>query len=271
LTGTADLLAIKRRQQQAWASGDYGQIGARILITSELLCEAVDARPGHKVLDVATGTGNAALAAARRWCDVTGVDYVPALLERARRRAEAEGLPVTFQEGDAEDLPFRDGSFDVVLSAFGVMFAPDQEQAARELLRVCRPGGKIGLASWTPDGFTGELLRAVAPYAPPRPCGVKPPLLWGTEDRLHELLGDGAASVRTARRSITFRYRSPEHFVGFFRANDGPIIEAFERLNATRREDLAGDIEDLVRRFNRADDGTMVWPLDYLEVLAVRR
>jgi len=269
-TQAPGLDTIKQRQQRTWASGDYSQIGARILIASELLCETVDLRAGQRVLDVATGTGNAALATARRWCDVTGVDYVPALLDRARWRAEAEGLPVTFQAGDAENLPFPDASFDVVLSVFGVMFAPNQEQAARELLRVCRPGGKIGLANWTPDGFLGELFRTVAWYVPPPP-GVMPPVLWGTEERLRELFSDGVVSLRATRCSFINRYRSPEHFLEFFRTNYGPTLKAFESLDTAGQENLARDIRDLVRRFNRADDGTMVWPQDYLEVVAARR
>src|SRR3712207_3106577 len=184
-----DLIAVKSRQQATWSSGDYAVIGTTLSITGELLCEAVDLRAGQRVLDVAAGNGNATLAAARRWADVTSTDYVAALLQRGRARAAAEGLPVTFQEADAEDLPFADASFDVVLSVFGVMFTPNQEQAAREMLRVCRPGGTIGLANWTPEGFIGHLFRTIGKYVPPPP-GVKPPALWGTEDRLHELFGD---------------------------------------------------------------------------------
>jgi SAM-dependent methyltransferase len=265
-----DLDAIKGRQRQTWASGDYAAVGTRILIMSELLCEAVDLRAGQQVLDVATGSGNAALAAARRWCEVTGVDYVPALLERARVRAQAEGLPVTFREGDAEQLPFPDAAFDVVLSVVGVMFAPDQERAARELLRVCRPGGKIGLANWTPDGFVGELFRVMGRYVPPPP-GLKSPALWGTDERLRELFGDGVGSLHVTRRSFFYRYRSGEHFLEFFRATYGPTLKAFESLDATAHENLGRDIVDLVRRFNVAEDGTMVWPSDYIEVVAVRR
>ena len=265
-----DLDAIKGRQRQTWASGDYAAVGTRILIMSELLCEAVDVRAGQEVLDVATGSGNAALAAARRWCEVTGVDYVPTLLERARARAQAEGLPVTFRESDAEQLPFPDASFDVVLSVVGVMFAPDQERAARELLRVSRPGGKIGLANWTPDGFVGELFRVMGRYVSPPP-GLKPPSLWGTEERLRELFGDGVASLRVTRRSFISRYRSGEHFVEYFRANYGPTLKAFESLDADAQESLSRDMVDLVHRFNVAEDGTTVWPQDYLEVVATKR
>src|SRR5215207_6978203 len=206
-----DLTAVKSRQQATWSSGDYAVIGTTLTITGELLCEAVDLRPGQRVLDVAAGNGNATLAAARRWADVTSTDYVPALLERGRTRAAAEGLPVIFQHADAEDLPFADGSFDVVLSVFGVMFTPNQEQAAQELLRVCRPGGKIGLANWTPDGFIGHVFRTIGKYVPPPP-GVKPPSLWGTEQRLHELFGDGIADLTVNRRMFVFRYRSAALF-----------------------------------------------------------
>src|SRR5215210_6287956 len=202
-----DLAEIKKRQQRAWASGDYTVFGAALLIISELLCEAVNLRPSEKVLDVATGSGNTALAAARRFCEVTGIDYVPALLERGRERAAAERLEIAFQEGDAEDIPFPDASFDVVLSTVGVMFAPDQKKAAGELLRVCRPGGMIGLANWTPESFAGEMPGVFGRYVPP-PSGLDPPTLWGTEERVRELLGGGVAGLQTARRSFVFRYRS---------------------------------------------------------------
>src|SRR5215211_7317300 len=200
---TIDLIAVKRRQQAAWGSGDYGVIGTTLSITGELLCEAIDLRAGERVLDVAAGNGNATLAAARRWGEVTSTDYVGALLERGRARAAAERLPVTFQEADAEDLPFADSSFDVVLSVFGVMFTPNQEQAAQELLRVCRPGGKIGLVNWTPDGFIGHVFKTIGKYVPP-PAGVKPPALWGTEQRLNELFGTGISKLTTNRRIFVF-------------------------------------------------------------------
>src|SRR5215216_5815018 len=204
---TIDLTAVKNRQHAAWSSGDYAVIGTTLAITGELLCEAIDLRAGERVLDVAAGNGNATLAAARRWADVTSTDYVGALLEGGRAKAEAERLSVTFQKADAEDLPFADGSFDVVLSVFGVMFTPNQEQAAQELLRVCRPGGKIGLASWTPDGFIGRMFRVVGRHVPP-PAGVRPPLEWGTEARLGELFGDAVTTIDARRRSFVFRYRS---------------------------------------------------------------
>jgi ubiquinone/menaquinone biosynthesis C-methylase UbiE len=265
-----DLAAIKERQQKAWSSGDYSKPGVTLVIIAEMLCEAVDLRPGRRVLDVATGNGNTALAAARRFCEVTGIDYVSALLKDGRERAAAEGLQVAFQEGDAEDIPFPDASFDYVLSTIGAMFAPDQEKAASELLRVCRPGGKIGLANWTPDGFVGEFFRTIGKHAPPPP-GLKPPILWGTEERLRELLGEGISSLQVARRSFIFRYPSAKYYVDFFRSYFGPLQKAFETLNEAGQEALAHDIQDVIQRYNRSDDETAVWPGDYLEVVATRR
>jgi SAM-dependent methyltransferase len=205
-----DLKAIKARQQGAWSSGDYAVVGTTLQIVGEDLCEAIDLRAGQRVLDVAAGNGNVSLAAARRWCDVIATDYVPALLDRARERAQAERLPMTFQEADAEALPFEDGSFDAVVSTFGVMFTPDQERAASELLRVCRRGGKIGLANWTPDGFIGHLFKTIGRHMAP-PAGVRPPSLWGQRDHLDHLFGHGATSIQARRKHFVFRYRSPEH------------------------------------------------------------
>ena len=266
--GRRDLAAIKERQQRAWASGDYAMFGTALLMMSELLCEAVDLRPGQSVLDVATGGGNTALAAARRFGETTGIDYVPALLERGRERAAAERLPVAFREGDAEGIPFPDASFDVVLSTVGVMFAPDQERAAGELLRVCRPGGRIGLANWTPDGFAGELGSLFGSYLPPSP-GLKPPALWGTEERLRELLG-GAGELRISRRSFVFRYRSVGHYLEVLQTQLGPTRETLRALEPADRERLAGEVVDLVGRFNRSGDETVVVPSDYLEVVVDR-
>ena len=264
-----DLAAIKERQQLAWASGDYAMFGAALLVMSELLCEAVDLRPGQRVLDVATGSGNTALASARRFGETTGIDYVPALLERGRERAAAERLEVDFREGDAESIPFADASFDVVLSTVGAMFAPDQERAAGELLRVCRPGGRIGLANWTPDGFAGELGSLFGSYLPFSP-GLKPPALWGTEERLRELLG-GAGDLRITRRSFVFRYRSVRHYLEVLQTQLGPTRETLLTLEPEKREKLTGDVVDLIGRFNRSGDGTMVVPSDYLEVVVTRR
>ena len=263
-----DLAEIKERQQLAWASGDYAMFGAALLIMSELLCEAVDLRPGQRVLDVATGSGNTALASARRFGETTGIDYVPALLRRGRERAAAERLEVAFKEGDAESIPFPDASFDVVLSTVGVMFAPDQEKAAHELLRVCRPGGRIGLANWTPDGFAGQLGSLFGSYLPFSP-GLKPPVLWGTEGRLRELLGAG--DLRVARRLFVFRYRSARHYLEILKTQLGPTREAFLALDPEKQEKLTGDVLDLVGRFNRSNDGTMIVPSDYLEVVVTGR
>jgi ubiquinone/menaquinone biosynthesis C-methylase UbiE len=265
-----DLSAVKSRQQATWSSGDYAVIGTTLSLTGELLCEAVELRPGQQVLDVAAGNGNATLAAARRWADVTSTDYVAALLERGRARAAAEGLPVTFQEADAEDLPFADRSFDVVLSVFGVMFTPDQEQAAQELLRVCRPGGTIGLANWTPEGFIGHVFRAIGKYVPPAP-GVRPPSLWGSEQRLGELFGDGIAKLTANRRMFVFRYRSADHWMEVFRTYYGPILKAFAALDAEGQAGLDRDLRELLQRFNQGGDTTLAVPSEYLEVVAIRR
>jgi ubiquinone/menaquinone biosynthesis C-methylase UbiE len=261
-----DLAAIKTRQQATWSSGDYHMIGTQIQIVSELLIEALDVHSTERVLDVATGSGNAALAAARRGCDVTGVDYVPALLERARRRAEAEGLTIEFVEGDAEALPFPDASFDVVSSVFGSMFAPDQERAAAELARVVRPGGRIGVVAHTPDGFIGNLFKVIAKHAPP-PAGLRSPIQWGTEARLRELFIGKIADLTAEKRFYTFRDRSPAHFIEYWRSFYGPTLKAFETVGESGREALEADMLELIGRFNAAQDGTMVVPSEYLETV----
>jgi ubiquinone/menaquinone biosynthesis C-methylase UbiE len=265
-----DYAAIKGRQRQTWASGDYHMIASIIVPVSERLCDTVDLRAGERVLDVATGSGNTAIAAARRLCEVTGVDYVPGLLERGRSRAAAEGVPVEFKEGDAEALPAQDGSYDVVLSTFGVMFAPNQEQAARELLRVCRPGGRIGLANWTPEGWIGEMFRVVGRHVPP-PAGLRPPTRWGTEEGLRELFGDGVASPRATRQSFVWRFASAQQYLDLFRTYYGPTFKAFEALDETGRQALARDLVEAVERFNRSDDGTLLVPSEYLEIVATKR
>jgi ubiquinone/menaquinone biosynthesis C-methylase UbiE len=269
-TPAPDLAAIKQRQQATWSSGDYHMIGTQIQIVSELLIEALDVHSTERVLDVATGSGNAALAAARRGCAVVGSDYVPALLDRARRRADAEGLEIEFVEGDAEALPFADGSFDVVSSVFGAMFAPNQEKAASELARVARSGGRIGVVAHTPDGFIGNLFKVIGKHVPP-PTGLRSPILWGTEGRLRELFGDAIAELRVEKRHYVFRDRSPEQFVEYWRRFYGPTLKAFETVGDAGREALEADIVQLIGRFNRADDGTMVVPSEYLEAVIVKR
>lgn len=265
-----DLPSIKRRQQATWASGDYAAIAARIPIVAERLCDAADLRAGDRVLDVATGTGNAALAAARCGTVATGIDYVPALLDRGRIRATAEGLAVDFQEGDAEELPFADNSFDAVLSVFGVMFAPDQERAAAELVRVCRPKGTIALASWTPDGFLGEMFRAMARHVPP-PSGLRSPMEWGSEERLRQLFGSRLTALLVQPRTYTFRFRSASEYVEFFRQYYGPTLKAFSAVDEAGQARLSRDLEEVVRRYDRrGSDGPVAVPAMYLEVIGIK-
>ena len=264
-----DLAAVKGRQQVAWAAGDYAVVGTTLQIVGESLCEALDLRSGERVLDVAAGNGNATLAAARRWCDVVSTDYVPKLLERGRARASAEGLPVQFEQADAENLPYADHSFDVVLSTFGVMFTPDQEKAAAEMMRVCKPDGRIGLANWTPTSLVGELFKLIGRYVVP-PTGVKSPALWGSEARLHELFGKRLDTIAIERRSFVFRYRSAAHWLEVFRTFYGPMQKAFGALDSATRDSLAADLTALAERFNRATDGSLVAPSEYLEVV-IRR
>ena len=264
-----DLKAMKTRQQGAWSSGDYAIVGTTLQIVGEELCEALDLRSGQKVLDVAAGNGNISLAAARRWCDVVATDYVPALLERARERAHAERLSIEFREADAEALSFPDASFDAVVSTFGVMFTPDQDRAAAELVRVCKRGGKIGLANWTPEGFIGQVFKTIGKHMPP-PAGAKSPALWGTRARLAELFDPHAASIKTAQRNFVFRYRSPEHFVEIFKTYYGPLLKTFAALDPARQSALHNDLMALIGQFNRSGDGSMVVPSEYLEVVISR-
>ena len=262
-----DLEAVKARQQTMWASGDFAVIGTTLQLVGETLCEAVDLESGWRVLDVACGNGNATLAAARRWCRVTGLDYVPSLLARAGERARAEGLALELVEGDAERLPFADGSFDAALSTFGIMFAPDQEQAAREIARVVVPGGKIGLASWTPAGFVGQMLATVGRHVPPPP-GVASPIFWGTDARIEQLFA-GVRSIRTSPREFVFRYESTAHFIDIFRRFYGPTFKAFGALDAEGQTRLTADLTELAARFNRSSR-SFVAPGEYLEVVIER-
>jgi SAM-dependent methyltransferase len=264
---TTDLDALKSRQQKTWSSGDYAKIAWVTTPLGAALCEAVDLRPGSTVLDVATGTGHVALAAARRFCDVTGVDYVPNLLETGRRRADAEGLQVDFHEGDAENLPFDDGSFDYVLSAIGVMLTADHQRAADELIRVCKQGGLIGMANWTPTGFVGEMLKTVGGHVPPPP-GAKPPPLWGTAQYVRDLFGSQVADVSCVTRAVTERFPSSSFFADFFVTQYGPTLKASEALTDTTRQAFHDDLVALADRFNRATDGTFVCDWEYLVTVA---
>jgi ubiquinone/menaquinone biosynthesis C-methylase UbiE len=263
-----DIEAVKARQQATWASGNYAVIGTTLQIVGESLCEAVDVRAGWKVLDVAAGNGNASLAAARRGCDVTATDYVEALLDRARIRAEADGLPLTTKTADAENLPFADASFDAVLSTFGVMFTPNNERAANELLRLCRPGGRIGLANWTPEGYVGSMFKIIGQHVPP-PAGVPSPLQWGKEDRVRELLGD-RADVEITRKQFVFRYRTPVEFFETFITYYGPTVKAWAALDEAGRSSLRHELVNLAASSNRNDDGTFAATSDYLEIVATR-
>lgn len=268
--GGVDFDAIKQRQQATWSSGDYAIIGTTLQVVGESLAEAADVCAGERVLDVAAGNGNATLAAARRFASVTSTDYVPHLLEKAAGRARAEGLDVRFQVEDVEDLPFEDGSFDVALSTFGAMFAPQHGRVAEELLRVVRSGGRIGLASWTPEGFIGQLFRIIAGYAPP-PAGVQSPALWGSEPHIVELFGAQAADIRSVRRHFKFRYLSAAHWLDLFRSYYGPIHKAYAALDADRQARLTEDIEALLARLNTAGPASLVIPGEYLEVVVTKR
>jgi SAM-dependent methyltransferase len=269
ITAGPDLAALKQKQQTAWSSGDYSIIGTTLQIVGENLCEAVDLVSSERVLDVAAGNGNATLAAARRGASVMSTDYVAQLLERGKARAQAESLTVDFKVADAEALPFGAGEFDVVLSTFGVMFTPNQEQAAAEMLRVCRSGGRIAMANWTPDGFIGQLFKTIGKHLPP-PAGVKSPALWGTEARLQELFGDGASQIQCPKRHFNFRYRSAQHWLDVFRTWYGPVHKAFAALGDNGAA-LEKDIMALLASFNRKGESTLVIPSEYLEVVIVRK
>lgn len=269
-TTLPDLSQVKARQQATWSTGDYGVIGTTLTLVGETLCESVDLQAGQSALDVATGNGATALAAARRGADVTGLDYVPALLHQARERTAAERLPIRFIEGDAECLPFPDASFDTVLSTFGVMFTPDQRRAAQELVRVCRSGGKIGLASWTPESFIGQVFRVLGRYNPPPP-GLYPPMAWGAEAHLDDLLGDAVEAATAVQRTFVFRYRSAEHWLDTFRTYYGPIHRAFAALPPERQEALRAELLELLERSNRSGGASLSVPSEYLEYVATRR
>jgi SAM-dependent methyltransferase len=265
-----DFNAIKQRQQATWASGDFAIIGTTLQIVGELLAEAADIRAGERVLDVAAGNGNATLAAGRRFARVTSTDYVRHLLDKGAARAKAEGLEITFQEADAEALPFDNGSFDVVLSTFGSMFTPQHSKAASEMLRVVRRGGRIGMANWTPDGFIGELFRVISVYVPP-PAGVQSPALWGSEPRIAEWFGPEASDIRCTRRNFHFRYLSAAHWIGVFRDFYGPVHKAFAALDPDRQARLTTDLTALLERRNTDGPNSLVVPGEYLEVVITKR
>jgi ubiquinone/menaquinone biosynthesis C-methylase UbiE len=267
-TQAPDFTAIKQKQQATWATGDYAVIGTTLQLVGERLCEAVDLRAGEKVLDVAAGNGNASLAAARQWASVTATDYVGALLDRAKERAKADRLPIEFREADAEALPFDDESFDIVLSTFGVMFTPNQDQSAAELARVCRKGGRIGLANWTPEGFIGQVFKIIGRHVPP-PAGVRSPALWGTEARLNELF-DGH-DVKVTRQHFHFRYKSADHWLEVFKTYYGPTNRAFAALDAPKQAALQADLVELLTRLNRGGKATLIVPSEYLEVVVTKR
>ncbi|WP_332879239.1 class I SAM-dependent methyltransferase [Massilia sp. S19_KUP03_FR1] len=268
--GAPDLAGIKQYQQTAWASGDFAVIGVTLQIVGEALAEAADIRAHETVIDIAAGNGNATLAAARRFATVTSTDYVPALLDKGRARAAAEGLQVEFIEADAEALPFPDDSFDVALSTFGVMFAPDQERAAGEMLRVVRGGGRIALANWTPEGFVGQLFKIVGKHLPPPP-GLKPALLWGTEDYMRQLFGNAASAIHAERKIFNFRYGSAAHMLQIFRDFYGPVHKAFAALSPVAARMLEQELLQMMERHNTAGPDSLVVPGEYLEVIVTRR
>jgi ubiquinone/menaquinone biosynthesis C-methylase UbiE len=265
-----DYTAITNRQQQVWANGDFSKVGTRFaVLPGEHLCETVDVRAGQRVLDVAAGNGAAALAAARRFGDVTATDFVPELLAHAAARAEVDQLPLATRVADCQALPFDDESFDVVLSAFGAMFAPDQERTANELLRVCRSGGRIGMNNWTPDSMMGDVFRATGAHVPP-PAGIRSPLEWGSEHRLRELFGTRVTSLRLNIRQVVWRFPSAEHMLQYFRTWFGPTKTAFEALDTDEQARLQADLLAVYAKHNRAGDDTLVAPSDYVETVAVK-
>jgi ubiquinone/menaquinone biosynthesis C-methylase UbiE len=267
-TITPDFAAVKTKQQAAWSSGDYAIVGTTLQIVGEALCEAVDLRASQRVLDVAAGNGNASLAAARRFAEVVSTDYVGTLLERGRERAMAERLPITFREADAENLAFANESFDVVLSTFGVMFTPNQEQAAKELVRVCKRGGKIGLANWTPESFIGRIFKTIGKYMPPAP-GMKSPAFWGNRAHIETMFGN-VGVIKSETRDFMMRYRSADHWLHIFRNYYGPVLKTFAALDETGKAGLEADIRALIAEFNVAKDGTAVIRSEYLEVVVTK-
>jgi ubiquinone/menaquinone biosynthesis C-methylase UbiE len=270
MSDSPDFEAVTKVQQQVWSKGDFAMVANIVYNASENLAEALELVPDERVLDVACGSGNGAISAARRtWGGTVGADYVPSLLERGRERAQAERLEVEFVEADAQALPFEDASFDVAMSIYGAMFAPDQEKAAAELLRVVKPGGRIGMGNWCPDGAVGTMFKTISKHAPPPP-GIDSPLLWGTEERLRELFGNGISDLRTERRVSRQPFRSADHYIEFFRRYFGPTQVAYERVGPEGEQALTDDLRDFLEAANTAGDRAMVLEADYLEVIATR-
>jgi len=261
--------AIKEKQRNTWGSGDYGRIGITLQITGEQLCESMDVKAGQTLLDIAAGNGNITLSAARRFCNVTSTDYVEALLAQSEKRAQAEGLDINYQFADAEDLPFPDNEFDNVASTFGIMFAPDQVSSAAELLRVCKKGGKIGLANWTPEGFIGQLFKLIGRYVPP-PAGLQSPALWGTRQFFETHFAAHVEQIEYRVREFNFRFQSPHHWLEIFRTYYGPVHKAFSSLDSEKATSLEKDILDLIEKFNRDETGSMIVPSEYLEVVITK-
>ena len=264
-----DFDAIKSKQQTAWGSGDYGRIGVTLQITGEQLCESMDLRSGQSVLDVAAGNGNATMAAARRFCNVTSTDYVQSLLDESYKRCQTESLAADFQLADAENLAFDDNSFDNVISTFGVMFTPNQNQSASELIRVCKPGGNIGMANWTPDGFIGQLFKTIGKYVAPA-AGISSPAKWGTQAFLEENFSTACSCIETQIQVFNFRYQSPAHWLDLFSNYYGPLLKTFEALDSVNKQQLKDDILKLIDNFNQADDGTAVIASEYLQVVITK-
>jgi SAM-dependent methyltransferase len=270
MSDEVDLKPVRQAMQQTWSKGDFSVVATIVMPPADELAEALDIVPGERVLDVACGSGNGAIAAARRaWGNTVGVDFVPELLERGRERAAAERLEIDFVEGDAADLPFDDAEFDVVMSIYGAMFAPEHEKTAAELLRVCKPGGRIGMANWVPDGCVGEMFSTTAKHAPP-PVPITPPPLWGTEEHLRELFGDGISDLQVERRTSVQRFYSVDHWLEVFRSYFGPTMLAFERVGPDGEAALEADLRELLERYNRAGERALVLEADYLQVIATR-
>lgn len=269
IDNATDYTAIKAKQNVAWGSGDYSKVGVTLQITGEELAETMDMIADATVLDVAAGNGNATLAFARRFCNVTSTDYVPQLLDASGARAKAEGLFVNYKVADAEHLPFEDKSFDAVVSTFGVMFTPNQQQSAAELQRVVKTGGKIGMANWTPDSFIGQLFRTIGQHVPP-PAGVKSPALWGSRDWIVQTFGSSCEVSSFQRKNFLFRYRSAAHFIDYFRTFYGPMQKAFEALDSSGQTALRTDIVALIDKFDISTGDSLCVSSEYAEVVLER-